>query len=796
MKKIFCLLVLLTLSTIPSLQAKEFAIAKESEGLAGIIVDLNAPRPIQHAARELQNYFKLLSNARISIYQSPVTLEKRITCKDMVYFIPGTPESSYVKKYMDKKIAAALKKIGDTDGYAVFIRGKNKILIVANKPRGVINGVHRFIHKHTDFIWFRPRNEAANFTFDPDLKLDIKEYIDIPKFTMRGWAPNRNIAFLSEEFELFASRLSNNFTTSMFKAAMGRRIDHAFAMEFGGGHNISTHWLPKKKYGKTNPEYYMLINGERKLDGPVHLCWTNPEMKKEFIKNVLTQLKTLDPIYTRINIMIDDVSSNCQCKNCEAPIKLPDGRTIDKSHEAFRSTQFFIFLNDVAKAVYAVNPKMEIKSFGYYFTSVPPEVKIFPTICVSFCPYVRNDKRPITDPSNTKWHARTVKYAKMSPSVMWREYYFSQAGFPRAQANVIAQDLRWINKLGIKMFYCEASWGDRPAFARPPRALPELEFFDITGAEFWVINQLLWDPEQDPDELRNEYIKRTYKEAAPGVQKFYKLLRDSWYLDPSPSSFNDDFRRTTGRYIISKKLTAPCRAALAEAAKTVKDPVAKKQLDALIATFERWLTLGNARVVKEQVVPRADIREFPGFDFDSGIWKKAATMPPMTMMKNPHAMPPEPTEVKLMHNGDTFYIAYRCPFPGEAVGAAGLPYDKSPGGDHGQIFIANAKDGYYQFIFGCRSQGTSGIYDARTSDGTWNTKWEVRTQLNKGEWRAVVMIPFKSVNINIERNNRVGAMFYRRRPKRAGETKNIHSAWDGGDLHNADSFGDLIFKHE
>ena len=494
--------------------------------------------------------------------------------------------------------------------------------------------------------------------------------------------------------------------------------------------------------------------------------------------------------------MIDDVSSNCQCKNCEAPIKLPDGRTIDKTHEAFRSTQFYIFLNDVAKAVYAVNPKMQIKSFGYYFTSVPPEVKIFPTICVSFCPYVRNDKRPIVDPSNRKWQKRTEKYAKMSPSVMWREYYFSQAGFPRAQANVIAQDLRYINKLGIKMFYCEASWGDRPAFARPPRVLPELEFFSITGAEFWVINQLLWDPDQDPDELRNEYIKRTYREAAPGVQKFYKLLRDSWYLDPSPSSFNDDFRRTTGRYIISKNLTAPCRAALAEAAKTVKDPVAKKQLDALIATFERWLTLGNARVVKEQVVPRADIREFPGFDFDSGIWKKAATMPPMTMMKNPHAMPPEPTEVKLMHNGDTFYIAYRCPFPGEAVGAAGLPYDRSPGGDHGQIFIANAKDGYYQFIFGCRSRGTSGIYDARTSDGTWNTKWEVRTQLNKGEWRAVVMIPFKSVNINIERNNRVGAMFYRRRPKRAGETKNIHSAWDGGDLHNADSFGDLIFKHE
>ena len=767
---------------------RSIPVAYQGEARSVIIVDVDAPRPLQHAARELQNYFKLITSAKVSIYQQQANPND--TC-----FVLGTPDSIHVKKYMDKKIAAALKEIGDTDGYAVFFRDGNKVLIVGNQPRGVINGVHRFIRKHTDFIWFRPRKESANFTFDPNLTLKASEYVDIPKFVMRGWAANRQIAFVSEEFELFASRMCNNTTTSMHPAARGRRLDHAFAMEFGGGHNISTRWLPKKRYAKTHPEYYMLVNGERKVSGEVHLCWTNKEMQKEFIKNVLETLKTLDPLYTRINIMIDDVSSNCQCKNCEAPIKLPDGRTIDKSHEAFRSTQFYIFLNKVAAAVYKVNPKMQIKSFGYYFTSVPPEVKIFPTICVSFCPYVRNDKRPITDPTNTKWHARTVKYAQMSPSVIWREYYFSQAGFPRAQANVIATDLRWINSLGIKMIYSECSWGDRPDFMRK-RILPEREFFDITGAEFWVISQLFWDPAQDPDELRNEYIKRTYRDAAPGVMKFYKLLRDSWYLDPAPSSFNDDFRRTTGRYIIYKKLVTPCRNALAEAARLVKDPVAKKQLDGLTATFERWLTLGNARVVKEQIVPRADIREFPGFDFDSGIWKKASSLPPMTMMKNPNLLPPEPTDVKLIHNGETFYVAFRCPFPGEAVGRAGLPYDVAPGGDHAQIFIANAKDGYYQLIFGCRSQGRSGISDGRTSDRSWNTQWEVRTQLRKGEWRAVVAIPFKSVNINIERNNRVGAMFYRRRPKRAGETKNIHSAWDGGDLHNADSFGDLIFKHE
>ena len=98
MKKSLTLLALLGAVILQAAPGKTFQITRESEALAGIIVDLDAPRPVQLAARELQNYFKLLTNARVSIYQTPITLEKKITCKDMVYFIPGTPESVYIKK--------------------------------------------------------------------------------------------------------------------------------------------------------------------------------------------------------------------------------------------------------------------------------------------------------------------------------------------------------------------------------------------------------------------------------------------------------------------------------------------------------------------------------------------------------------------------------------------------------------------------------------------------------------------------------------------------------------------------
>ena len=139
------------------------------------------------------------------------------------------------------------------------------------------------------------------------------------------------------------------------------------------------------------------------------------------------------------------------------------------------------------------------------------------------------------------------------------------------------------------MIYAETSWGDRYGYPRGSTGYTEHNYFTMVGPEFWTINMLYWDPWQDPDELRNEYIKRTYREGAAGVQKFYKYLRDSWVNDPTPAAFNDDYRNDMGYYVVSKNLTEPCREALAEAAAAVKDPRSKKQLDLLIETFESWL---------------------------------------------------------------------------------------------------------------------------------------------------------------------------------------------------------------
>ena len=102
--------------------------------------------------------------------------------------------------------------------------------------------------------------ELAVFTQDPNLTLEVKNYVDLPQFRLRSWQGNRNILYKSEEYEMFVSRLCCNLTYSMFPDALGRRLEHGFYLEYGGGHNLSTLWLPKKEFGKSHPEYYMMIN--------------------------------------------------------------------------------------------------------------------------------------------------------------------------------------------------------------------------------------------------------------------------------------------------------------------------------------------------------------------------------------------------------------------------------------------------------------------------------------------------------------------------------------------------------
>ena len=765
-----------------TVQAAPFKIARNGITLVHIIVERNAPPVVKTAARELQEMIKMLSTAHPGIFHAPVR-------REFNHIYIGTLDSKIIAPAL-KKYPGDRAKLTGNDGYAVRMV-KNNLYIYSSDPRGVFNGVHRLIHKNTDFIWVRPNQSLARHSNYPDLQLEKVNYVDIPAFDWRGWSANGNIAMRSEDFDYYIARLGCNSTTTIRENVMRRRKELGFKLEYGGGHNMCSRWLPVKKYGKTNPEYYMMLGGIRRCSSSLtHPCFSNKEMAKVFIANVLEQAAKLPPQYARINVMIEDTNAFCECTECKKPLTLPDGRTITRSHEAYKSTLTFMFLNKIAAALHAKYPKMQLKVYGYFFCAVPPEVKVHHAITVSFCPYVRNDKQTLHGESNARWLKRTVKWTEMCKNVNWREYYYSGAGYPRAQANIIAQDLRFINKRGVKMISPELSWGDVTYRVRD-KGPQEQEFFTMCGPEFWTICQLYWDPSQDADELRNEYIKRTYREAAPAVSKFYKIICDDWLKDPDRAAFNDDYRRNMGK-LVDRKLVEPCRKALAEAVNSSTDPQTKKLTLMLQQTFDAWVKVAISGAVQKQGVPKVEINGFPGFDFSAGAWQNAMKLPPLQRMGMPQVKPAEPTDIYLMHNGQLFYIGFRCPYPGKLNVKPNRPRDEWISGDRGEIFLAVSDKEYYHFAF----DACGNMYDGKGISKAWNGAWQVKGSNKKGEWCAVVMIPFKTFGARIEQNNKAKALFFRIRPGRGDREHSVLSSWDAGVIHKIKEFGELTFSLE
>ena len=117
------------------------------------------------------------------------------------------------------------------------------------------------------------------------------------------------------------------------------------------------HFVYQKKYFKEHPEYYSLVDYKDKKTRKMvrgrrpwnQYCLSNEAMKKVFIENALKMLRKAPKETQVLSIDMDDTLNMCLCPKCTAPIRLQNGKTVDMSDPDFRSTQYFMFLNDIIK---------------------------------------------------------------------------------------------------------------------------------------------------------------------------------------------------------------------------------------------------------------------------------------------------------------------------------------------------------------------------------------------------------------------------------------------------------------
>jgi hypothetical protein len=555
------------------------SLVKNGKAQGGISVPANATGPLQLASSELKHWLKEITGADFTI--SPTNPAG------------NQPQILLGSQYAAGKFDADLAALKNTDGFAVRTQG-NQIYIFGATEKGTLNGVFRFLENNTDIIWARPRKEFGTIHGNtPNLDIVWANDRIIPATRLRGWSTNLG---LRPFHEIWANRNGGNYPKGGggVKSDLEQRTSAGNYVEFGGGHNISGF------LGDNPAQFYPTIDGAvpEKFNIWKHQPnFTAPGLAETVATSVLKYINEKGPKHLDcININIEDNwGLSTDAKSLE-PIKLPDGTMLPSTDETFRSTQYFLFLNDVARRIKKERPGLMVGTYAYFFTAVPPKIKLEDNIRVYFCPYVRKDQRtPLYSPINDVWWTRLNLWAKATPNVVIREYYGILNGF-RPLAEVVAADVTAYSKLGVKEYTAELN-PDEQMFTSDNMMRGGGDEWDFMAMEFWVIQRLYWDPTQDVEQLRKYYLRRTYREAAPAMEKFFGTIRANWYKQTVPSDF-DDPKNLMRTLVIRAGAEESLRSTLKEALTLAKHPSTKVNIGAVKNRYEEWLESAKPEAAK------------------------------------------------------------------------------------------------------------------------------------------------------------------------------------------------------
>lgn len=701
-------------------------LVKESMPRGEIIIPANATDTEAFVAGDLKEIVKEISSAELPVLESPSA-------------------KNNVKIFIGKKFAADFKKDLDglkgTDGFAIRSKGNN-IYIFGDNPRGTGYGVYHLLETNTDIIWARPdTNFGTVFSKAANIELKDINATEINTYPIHGW----NVVAIrgDKPTGIWIFRNRGNIA-ELTKTPYLQWLDIA-----GYGHAY-WHMAHPDKYFKTNPEFYGFdeMKGRRVAET---LCLTNEKLIGVAAENIISDMKSrfsVTPGYMMLGMR--DSWTMCQCEMCLRPIKLPDGSKL-KMHDRnaqkdpiYYSTRYFEFMNKMVREIKKHYPAMKFLIGAYFYAAEPPACDLDESIHINFCPIGGVDGRyPLLDSrQDPTWRRRFAGWLKKAPGkICFYEYYRSYAsGAAVVTASLNNQsasvaNLRVLAARGSEGIECELTPDSDKIFSNHTMKSE----WDANSINAWIYARLFWNPNQDVDKLREYYITRTFREAAPAMRKFYELMAVG---AAKSTKAKEGF---LGK-VVDAGVEKDCRGALDEAERLAKHP---NSLEMIRLLKTQWNI--NTESIGRLFVPKADKSESL-FDFDATCWANAAMLDAFNIpayidwgAKKPAK---QPTNIKVLRDESNLYFHCSAVTAGPNFMPASPP-DTFPNGERCEIYLMNGKTTYL-FAF----DGNGNIYDAKDLDRRWNSKWRVRARKNKDSWQAVIAIPLSDIDFQTAAKDR------------------------------------------
>ncbi len=510
-----------------------------------IVVGENSIPSEQYAATEFQAVFEQATGIKLPIQATP---------NETGNLFVGVSEAMKASP-----VGFDVDDLGD-EGLRIRIT-PDTIAIAGGQPRGTLYGVYEFLERHLGvrFLTFDhtyvPGSEAL-------LSIPCGEFTHTPAFSFR-WSYYKE----NSDHPEFAARLRVNTVTHDEKlggVTPQSLINHSFHR-----------YLSVGKYGEEHPEYFALVDGERKLNvggGGPELCVTNPEVIRIVSEGVLEDLRA-NPARRNISVSQNDNDAYCRCANCEA--------MNEKEGTPMGSNLYLV--NAVADAVAAEFPDTKVGTLSYWYTRKPPAtMKPRDNVQIQLCSIECCVVHPLDKPGvkkNAEFCADIEAWGKICSDI-WVWHYntnFASYDLPFANLRAIGPNVKFFERNNVHGVFMQANGNGNSG-----------EFCDLRN---YVMARCLWDPSLDSWDLVEEFCRLHYAEAAGPILEYLTYIHDvAEAADAEPGCFGipQEFGLTRE---VSQKALGYFDAALA----ATKDPEVQARVEkASICAYRAMIETGSA----------------------------------------------------------------------------------------------------------------------------------------------------------------------------------------------------------
>ena len=254
-----------------------------------------------------------------------------------------------------------------------------------------------------------------------------------------------------------------------------------------GGHSLPVA-VPRSKYEKTHPEYFVLKNGRRRTvyAGASHYCVSNPDVFELYMAELKRQY---DMGFRWIQVGVSDGRVDCECDACR------------RMHPEL-GERLWVFYRNVAEAAKERMPDAKMVLLSYIATSNPPKSfdKFPDNVIIELC--IRKDFQEKFDDWSRFGDVPKIAY------VYFFGLYHSLQIAPKRSPKYIASCMRTLAENGVKSIF-KCGWTDD---------------LGLEGHIAYIFSRLLEDPMRNPDEIGDEFCDLAYGKASVPMKRFYAAM--------------------------------------------------------------------------------------------------------------------------------------------------------------------------------------------------------------------------------------------------------------------------------